>query len=318
MKMNWMKAAVRSGMAALLIALSAAGAAWAQDGAQQLGREESYVIFVSQRNGAAELYLLELKSRQVSQLTNTGRGHLAPSIASNRAIVYAARSGANYELFSGELSSTWRTRRPTIIGLNRLTVDTEDQLAPTVARDGGWVAFQSGGGIELMTTGGAGRQLLIPTAAEYNDFGPAISPDGTQVAFVSNRSGAYEIWLAPRAGGSLRQLTRGGDALGGLQWSADGTRLAFTTKATGSGLSGIALAEVASGSVRVLTESNDYNAALSARGDRVIFTSMRDGDADLYLLNLNTGALERLTSNMGLDDGAVFVAEPVRPSRLAR
>lgn len=318
MKMNWMKAAARNGMAALLIALGLAGAAWAQDSAQQFERDESYAIFVSQRNGAAELYLLELKSRQVSQLTNTGRGHLTPSIASNRQIVFAARTGANYELFSGELNSTWRSRRPTITGLNRLTVDTEDQLSPSVARAGGWLAFQSGAGIELMTTGGAGQQLLIPTAGEYQDFGPAVSPDGKQVAFISNRSGAYEIWLFTRAGSELRQLTRGGDALGGLQWSADGKQLAFTTKATGSGLSGIALAETESGSVRVLTESNDYNAALSARGDRIIFTSMRDGDADLYLLNLNTNAIERLTTNVGLDDGAVFVAEPGRANRATR
>jgi TolB protein len=305
-------------MAALLIALGSSSAVWAQDDAQQFGRDESYVIFVSQRNGAAELYLLELKSRQVSQLTKTGRGHLTPSIASNRAIVFAARTGANYELFSGELGSSWRSRRPTIVGLNRLTTDTEDQLSPSVAREGGWLAFQSGAGIELMTTRGAGQQLLIPTATEYQDFGPAVSPDGKQVAFISNRTGAYEIWLFTRAGNELRQLTRGGDALGGLQWSADGKRLAFTTKATNSGLSGIALAETESGSVRVLTESNDYNASLSARGDRIIFTSMRDGDADLYLLNLNTNAIERLTSNAGLDDGAVFVAEPTRPNRLTR
>lgn len=315
MNMNWMKACAQSGMAALLIALSAHAAAWAQDAAPQFARDESYVIFVSQRNGAAELYLLELKSRQVSQLTSSGRGHLTPSIANNRQIVFAARTGANYELFSGELGSTWRSRRPTITGLNRLTVDTEDQLSPSVARDGGWVAFQTGTGIELMTTSGAGHQLLIPTAPEHQDFGPAVAPDGKQVAFVSNRSGAYEIWLFSRASGELRQLTSGGDAVGGLQWSADGKQLAFTTKATGSGLSGIALAEVAGGSVRVLTESNDYNAALSARGDRIIFTSMRDGDADLYLLNLNTNAIERLTSNMGLDDGAVFVAEPIRPQQ---
>lgn len=305
-------------MAALLIALSAASTMWAQDRGQELGREESYAIFVSQRNGAAELYLLDLNTRQVSQLTNTGRGHLAPSIAGNRQIVYAARTGAGYELFVGELSAAWRTRRPTVIGLNRLTVDTEDQLTPSIARDGGWMAFQSAAGIELMTTTGLARQLLIPAADERNDFGPALSPDGAQLAFVSNRSGAYEIWLLTRASGELRQLTRGGDVLGGLHWSADGRQLAFTTKATGSHLSGIALVEAESGSVRVLTESNDFNASLAARGDRIIFTSMRDGDAELYLMHLDTGAVERLTNNMGLDDGAVFVAEPARPSRPAR
>lgn len=318
MNFKWMKARAVSGMASLLLALTVSGTALAQEPALDAGRDEGYAIFVSQRNGAAELYLLDLNTRQVSQLTNTGRGHLAPSIANNRAIVFAAREGANYELFSGTLSASWRSRRPAILSLNRLTVDTEDQLTPTVAGDGGYMVFQSTSGIELMTVGGAGKQLLIPASKDHRDFAPAISPDGTQVAFVSDRSGAHEIWLYTRAGGSLRQLTRSADVLGGLSWSADGKRLVFNTKATSSQLSGIALADVESGGFRVVTESNDFNGSLSARGDRMLFTSTRDGDAELYLLRVSTGTVERLTNNLGLDDGAVFVSDTVRPARPTR
>lgn len=106
--------------------------------------------------------------------------------------------------------------------------------------------------------------------------------------------------------------------IGGLSWSADARRIVFTTTATNSKLSGIAVAEVETGSFRVLTDGNDFNASFSARGDRLVFTSMRDGNAELYPLNLNAGGVERLTNNMGLDDGAVFVGEPARPARQAR
>ena len=85
-----------SGIAVLLFALAASIVVLAQEA----GSNENYAIFVSQRNGAAELYVLDLNTRQVSQLTNTGRGHLTPAISGSRDLVFASREGSNYELFS--------------------------------------------------------------------------------------------------------------------------------------------------------------------------------------------------------------------------
>ena len=307
-----------SGIAVLLFALAASIAAFAQGiGAQEAGSNENYAIFVSQRNGAAELYLLDLNTHQVSQLTNTGRGHLTPAISGSREIVFASREGSNYELFSASLGTALRTRRPTITSVNRLTMNFSDETGASITRDGRSIAFVSGSGIEVMAAVGAARQIVVPASEQSIDFAPAISPDGTGIAFVSNRGGAYDLWTYARANGELRQLTRGAKASGGLRWSADGKQIVFNTTATNSESSGIALADADSGGFRVLTDKGDFNGTLSARGDRMLFTSTRDGDAELYLLTLSTGTTERLTFSAGVDDGAVFVAEPVRQSRPA-
>lgn len=283
---------------------------------QERGSDERFAVFVSQRNGAAELFMIDLETRQVSQLTNTGRGHLSPTIASDsRQIAFAARTGSSFELFRGELGIAWRTRRPTIVGLNRLTINPMDETSPSLSSDANWLAFSSGHGIELMRANGAGRQIVVPVQQVFVDVNPVISPDGTQIAFVSNRSGAFEIWLYRRTTGELRQLTSNAAALGGLSWSADSTRIAFTTAATDSKLRGIAIADAAGGTFQVLTDQNDSNPSISARGDRLIFTSMRDGDAELYLLNIASGRVDRLTRSMGVDDSAVFVGEQSRPVR---
>ncbi|MEO6725805.1 MAG: hypothetical protein ABIP14_10975, partial [Blastocatellia bacterium] len=284
-------------------------------GAQEARGDENYAIFVSQRNGAAELYLIDLGTHQVSQLTNTGRGHLTPSIASNsagRSIVFASREGSNYELFSGNLGTAWRTRRPVITGLNRLTTNTSDEIGTSITREGETIAFVSGNGIEVMTAGSGGRQLAVPARDESNDFAPAISPDGARIAFVSNRTGDYDIWLYTKATGDVSQLTRSAKAGGGVSWSADGRRIVFNTTATDNDASGVAMADAETGAFRVLTNQGDFNGSLSARGDRMLFTSTRDGDAELYMLNVGSGSVERLTISAGADDGAVFVAEPVR------
>ena len=322
MKLIQLEARALRGIATLALAVFCSLTAFAQAPDRAQPRSENYVIFVSQRSGAAELYLLNLETRQVSQLTNTGRGHLSAAVAPNsRTVVFASHDGGSYELFSGTISAAWRSRRPTIVGLNRLTENTMDEFSPTLSADGAMVAFASGNGIELITSNGAGRQLVIPSSEEQLNLSPVISPDGSQIAFASNRnngSGQFDIWVYTRAGRAVQQLTTGAAVMGGLSWSADGKRIVFTTTATKSKLTGIGLVEVESGAVRILTDSNDFNASLSARGDRIVFTSTRDGDAELYLLNLNTGTTERLTTSLGADDGAVFLVDPVAPSRVGR
>jgi Tol biopolymer transport system component len=250
-------------------------------------------------------------------LTHTGRGHLVPATAAgSREVVFAAREGSTYELFTAQVASAWRSRRPTLVGLQRLTVNTVDEVSPSLTAAGALVAFASYEGLELMTVNGSGRRLALANDGQHRDYSPAISPDGQQLAFISDRSGTEELWLLTLASGEMRRLTTDAQPLGGLNWSADGRQLVFTTANTKTKLTGIALAEVHSGSYRLLTENNDSSPALSARGDRLLFTSQRDGDPELYLLNLNTGVVERLTHSAGLDDGAVFLSEPVMPRRL--
>jgi len=285
--------------------------------AQDATRAESYAIFVSQRNGAAELFLIDLNTRQVSQLTNTGRGHYSPVMAADaRTLVFASRQGAGYELYRADVGPAWRTRRPSLVAVTRLTTNTTDEFSPSLTLDGGTIAFASGAGIELMNSTGVGRQLIMPTTADYSDISPAVSPDGRQVAFVSNRGGSFDLWLYNRATRAVRQMTTGAKALGGLSWSADSKRIAFTTQATESEQTGIAIADVEAGGFQILSASNDSSPTISAKGDRVLFTSMRDGDPEIYLLEVASGKVDRLTYSAGLDDSPIFMAVPARPGRV--
>src|SRR5207253_11205128 len=125
------------------------------------------------------------------------RGHLTPATAAQAsALAFTAREGSNSELFMATISSDWRTRRPLLTAVNRLTVNTIDEFSPSLSANGEIMAFGSGYGIELMSANGQDRRVLVPADESLIDFAPSLSPDGRQVAFVSNRSGAMEIWLA--------------------------------------------------------------------------------------------------------------------------
>ncbi len=64
----------------------------------------------------------------------------------------------------------------------------------------------------------------------------------------------------------------------------------------------------ASDSLIRLTDSPGYDAeaTVSPRGDRIVFTSMRDGDLDIYTMNLDGSSVKRLTHTLGYDGGPFF------------
>ncbi|MBI2918245.1 MAG: PD40 domain-containing protein [Chloroflexi bacterium] len=131
--------------------------------------------------------------------------------------------------------------------------DRHKSTHPTVARDG-TMAFMSNRSrqwrIYLMKSDGSGlRQLTSAEGVRRPDFMedryPAISPDGTKVAFVSRRGdvdnppgsgnflGLVDIFIINTDGTGLRQVTKSQSGPGGVSrvltvvWSPDGTKLAF-------------------------------------------------------------------------------------------
>ena len=67
------------------------------------------------------------------------------------------------------------------------------------------------------------------TFSDSTNSAPAISPDGTTVAFMSTRTEKPQLWLLPLGGGEPRQLTDLPQGVGGgAVWSPDGTKIAFT------------------------------------------------------------------------------------------
>lgn len=54
------------------------------------------------------------------------------------------------------------------------------------------------------------------------------------------------------------------------------------------------------------TPGYDAEATVSPMGDRIVFTSVRDGDLDIYTMNIDGSDVQRLTTEVGYDGGAFF------------
>src|SRR5262249_31897935 len=73
---------------------------------------------------------------------------------------------------------------------------------------------------------GAGRQL---TNGKKSSTSPAWAPDGSKLAFASDRDEKRQIYLIDPSGGEARKLTSIEDGVGGFAWSRDGASIAFTS-----------------------------------------------------------------------------------------
>jgi imidazolonepropionase-like amidohydrolase/Tol biopolymer transport system component len=109
-----------------------------------------------------------------------------------------------------------------------IRISTKEVTDPDVAvsPDGRLLVFTALGHLfQLPTTGGVAKQL---TFGPYYDSAPAISPDGTQVAFISDRkvSSQGNVFVLDLASGQIHQLTDEAWADRPV-WSPDGKSLAF-------------------------------------------------------------------------------------------
>jgi dipeptidyl aminopeptidase/acylaminoacyl peptidase len=77
------------------------------------------------------------------------------------------------------------------------------------------------------TATGATRQL---TRGKRASTSPAWSPDGSRLAFASDRDDKRQIYLIDPMGGEAQALTSTEEGIVGFQWSPDGARIAFTAR----------------------------------------------------------------------------------------
>ena len=62
---------------------------------------------------------------------------------------------------------------------------------------------------------------------------PAWSPNASQIAFMSNRDGNWDIYVVGANGQGLRRLTAGGSSEGLPAWSPDGVAIAYMSDQDG-------------------------------------------------------------------------------------
>jgi Tol biopolymer transport system component len=152
------------------------------------------------------------------------------------------------------------------------------------------------------------------------EFEQAWSPDGSKLAFTSDRDGdSYEIFTMNADGSNVQRLTNNEISDGQAAWSPDGTKIAF---AHGGGCAIFLKPQPlrvddddpcrpyiyvmnpdGSNKVKVSTEAGEMGPVWSPDGSKIAFTKIAQnyGDSEIYVMNADGSNRIRLTNDTTLD-----------------
>jgi serine/threonine protein kinase len=124
------------------------------------------------------------------------------------------------------------------------------------------------------------------------------SPDGTRVAFVSERSGKPELWLADPEGGHLKRLAPCDPfsriSAGVPGWSPDGQRLVYSYQ---NDLYTLLVNGTENPEILVPGPAADYSPSYSRDGKWIYFTSERTGRPEIWRIPATGGAPVQITTS---------------------
>ncbi|MHB2149003.1 tetratricopeptide repeat protein [Calditrichota bacterium LG25] len=237
------------------------------------------IIYQSDQNGNWDLFILDLTTNEVKQITNSSAHEENPSFSPDGVhIVYTSTEDDHRDVdFSQKLRDIYVM--DLITGeTENLTKNGSDDWHPKYSFSGDFIVFVSQRNdlrevpfyemySDIFIMQNNGRFQLSLTRDEFNDGSPALMPGSTDeegtVVFDSDRSGSFAIYKMDIRTKVITQLTHNPDV-------------------------------------------NDVSPDVSSSGDKITFFSDRDGNYEIYLMNNDGSAQQRLTSNPAEDLNPVF------------
>ncbi len=266
--------------------------------------------------GSSDLHTVSARGGKPVRLTFDQREIQGIDWVDGENLIYSSNRGGNFRLW--QMSRRGGDAQPVSAG-------GSTPEWPVVSHDGRWLAF-----VELLNNASIWRMPLTGDdltgrtepfiSSAGSDHSPAFSPDGKRIAYVSDRSGSWQIWLSDIDGAGIRQLTDfKGSLVGTPRWSPDSQRLIFDGQFEDH--SAIWLIDGDGGNLHRLNDNGvrEYLPSWSRDGQWVYFCSLRDGQDRLWKQSPTSGQAIELTKDLFIDavessDGKLIYMERAQGS----
>jgi tricorn protease len=215
----------------------------------------STIYFASDRSGSMNLFAFDVPTRALTQITRERESDIRqPTVTADGRAIYA-KAGRLYLL-------DLRTRREVMLNISPVGPFPERQpRAAPVAPHLTSFALSADATHALVSARGevfaidpirrAVSNLMASSGAR--EHSAVASPDGRWIAYISDVTGEYEIYLRAITNGVVRRLTMDGRGYrDGLRWSPDSRHLLFTDETLS-----LSVIEIATGAQRRIAQSQN-------------------------------------------------------------
>lgn len=197
---------------------------------------------------------------------------------------------------------------------SRLSYLKGNQLMPAISQQRDKVAFISDvtGNPDLFLQnfspekGITGKPQQIFSARQSTQGSPTFNPDGTKIAFVSDKDGSAKIYVIqiPEPGASLKDIkatliSKANRENSAPCWSPDGSKIAYCSKTSGDRQ--IWVYDCATKQEKQITEGPGHkeNPSWAPNSLHLVFNTSTPKESELYIINLNQKEATKITSGSG-------------------
>lgn len=182
-----------------------------------------------------------------------------------------------------------------------LPTDIPEKISCTIVFDS-----DRDGNLEIYVMDPDGGNLQNLSNNPGDDRNAVWSPDGSQIAFVSNREndqdGGQHIYVMDADGSNVRQLTGSIFNVSDYpDWSHDGNSIVFSSAVNGNSDIFVMKAN-GTGEPLNLTNSDrqDFQPVWSPDDSQIAWLTGNDGNSDLFIMNADGSGVKQLTENGGV------------------
>jgi TolB protein len=268
------------------------------------------IVFVSNRSGAKEIWVMNWDGTNQKQLTHYGSISTFPSASPDGRVV------------------AFTTYAPGYPAIRLISIDTGRQLPfynqrasmnafVTFTPDSHHIIYSStagGGPAQLYMANIDGSNFHRVTSSGAIEVEPKINPKtGTDMVDVSGRSGLPQIYHMNLEGADVRRLSAGTGEAVNPAWNPDGDHIAFAwTRGFEPGNYNIFIMDVVSGETTQLTsnEGRNENPSWAPDSAHLVYASKRGRNSEIWEMNADgtgkhpltqTGYNEKSTGNQQLE-----------------
>jgi TolB protein len=236
----------------------------------------SQILFVSERDGAKDIYAMDFDGRNVHRLTSHHSLALNPDGRSGK-VVFTSYVSRFPQIWMMNADGT---------GAREIKSGVELNASPALSPDGTQIAFAGSakGNADIYVISTAGSNLRRLTMTHALEASPDWSPTGRQILYTSDQSGTPQLWVMDAEGTGARRVTFAGNWNDEGAWSPDGSKIAFACRNEGD--FNICVMDMSSGNtVQLTSEGSNGHPGWSPNGEKIAYQSRRGGSTQIYTMD---------------------------------